>query len=62
MINFLFRMIKLSDKMNSLKDSMKYFCQYQWIFSNKNSQLLQNQMNHIDRQVNNEYYYLRGNC
>jgi hypothetical protein len=55
-------MIKFSDKMNSLKDSMKYFCQYQWIFSNKNSQLLQNQMNHIDRQVNNEYYYLRGNC
>ncbi len=44
-------MVKLSDKVNSLKDSMKYFCQHQWIFSNRNSQLLKNQMNHIDRQV-----------
>lgn len=48
---FVFRMVKLSNKVNSLKESMKYFCQHQWIFSNKNSQLLQNHMNYIDRQV-----------
>jgi hypothetical protein len=49
--------MKLCKIINNLKLAMEYFCQNQWIFANRNSQLLQNQMSDIDRQVNNKYYY-----
>jgi hypothetical protein len=48
----MFRMVKSCEKIGSFKSVVEYFCLYQWIFTNRNSRLLQNQMNDIDRQVN----------
>ncbi|CAF1207752.1 unnamed protein product [Adineta ricciae] len=44
------KMIKLDKKINNLIRSMEPFSQNQWIFSNKNSENLLNQMNHFDKQ------------
>ncbi|CAF1489889.1 unnamed protein product [Adineta ricciae] len=45
------KMIKLDKKINNLIRSMEPFSQNQWIFSNKNSENLLNQMNHFDKQI-----------
>jgi hypothetical protein len=44
-------MVKLNKKINNLIRSMDYFARHQWIFPNRNSRMLQNQMTDVDRQV-----------
>ncbi|CAF3495470.1 unnamed protein product [Rotaria sp. Silwood1] len=44
------KMVKMVGKIENLKLSLEYFTQNQWIFANRNSQLLKNQMNDFDRQ------------
>ncbi|CAF3823703.1 unnamed protein product [Adineta steineri] len=48
------KMVKLGRKVITLKSALEYFSRNQWIFVNRNSQFLQNQMNDKDRQVTDD--------
>lgn len=49
-------MVKTCEKIINLKLILEFFTQNQWIFGNRNCQLLRSKMNDFDRQVNHDHH------